>query len=64
MKHFKTGIIGCGTIFPMHAQSLIITPGVTVQAVCDIKRNLARKAAQKYKCKAYTNYKKMLAEEA
>ncbi len=63
MKRFRVGIIGCGNIFPMHAESLVNTPGVDIQAVCDIKPYRARRAAKKYKCRAYISYKKMLDEE-
>lgn len=64
MKEFKVGIIGCGNIFPMHAASLLKTPGVKIEAVCDVKAKRARKQAKNYKCKAYTDYKKMLDEES
>lgn len=63
MKKYKVGVIGCGNIFPMHAQSLVNTPGVTIQAVCDIKPGRARKAAKKYRSKAYFDYKRMLEKE-
>ena len=63
MQKFNVGIIGCGNIFPMHAQSLVNTPGVTIQAVCDIKSHRAQKAARRYKCKAYLSYKSMLDNE-
>ncbi len=62
-KLFKVGIVGCGTIFPMHAESLMNTPGVKISAVCDIKPALARKAAKKYNCRPYFNYKEMLGRE-
>jgi len=60
MDKYRVGIIGCGNIFPMHAASLIKTPGVKIQAVCDVKPIRARKQAKKYKCKAHLDYKKML----
>lgn len=63
MKPFKVGIIGCGNIFPMHAQSLVNTPGVSIKAVCDIKPKRSRSAARRYKCKPYFDYKKMLRSE-
>jgi predicted dehydrogenase len=60
---YKVGIIGCGNIFPMHAESLVNTPGVAIQAVCDIKTARAKKAAKKYRSRAYSDYKKMLDSE-
>lgn len=62
MKTLKVGIIGCGTIFPMHAQSLKNIKGVELAAVCDIKKERARSRARAYRCNYYTDYKKMLDE--
>ncbi len=61
---FNTGIVGCGNIFLMHAQSLVNTPGVRLVAVCDIRPSRARKAAKRYNCRYYLDYKKMLREES
>ncbi|MFH1996579.1 MAG: Gfo/Idh/MocA family oxidoreductase [Candidatus Omnitrophota bacterium] len=63
MKHYKAGIIGCGTIFPMHARSLLKIQGVTIAAVCDIKRKRAAERAKEYRSSYYTDYKKMFREE-
>ncbi|MDD5495890.1 MAG: Gfo/Idh/MocA family oxidoreductase [Candidatus Omnitrophica bacterium] len=63
MKQFRVGIIGCGTIFPMHAQSLKNIRSVKLVAVCDVKSARARKMAARYKCNYYTDYKKMLDKE-
>ena len=63
MRNFKVGIIGCGTIFPMHAQSLMNTRGVKLAAVCDIKKGRAAGQARKFRCNHYTNYKVMLSRE-
>ena len=64
MKKLKVGIIGCGSIFPMHAASLAKTPGVSIEAVCDIKRPRAKNSARHYRARAYFDYKKMLDKEA
>ena len=37
MKIFKVAIIGCGNIFPMHAQSVKGLENAKIVAVCDIK---------------------------
>jgi len=60
---FKVGIVGCGNIFLMHAQSLVNTPGLELSAVCDIKPYRARVAAKKYNCRYYVDYKQMLKQE-
>jgi predicted dehydrogenase len=62
-KTFRTGIIGCGTIFPMHAQSIRNIKEAKLVAVCDIKGNRAKEKAKKYGCNHYTDYKKMFARE-
>jgi len=62
MKTFRAGIIGCGTIFPMHAQSLNNIKGVKLVAVSDIKEGRAKQRAKAYRCSYYTDYKKMLDE--
>lgn len=63
MKPFRVGIIGCGTIFPMHAQSLKNVKGVKLASVCDIKLDRAKDKARRYKCDYYTDYKAMLDKE-
>ena len=63
MNTFRVGIIGCGTIFPMHAQSLKNLKGVRLVSVCDIEPKRSREKAKLYKCSHYTDYKKMLANE-
>ncbi len=63
MKTFRVGIIGCGTIFPMHAQSLKNIKGIKLVAVCDIKKNRALEKARIYRCNYYTNYKRMFDSE-
>jgi len=64
MKQFRVGIIGCGSIFPMHAASLKHTKAAEIVAICDKIPSKAKKAAKEYRCKYYTNYKKMLDEES
>ena len=60
---FKVGIVGCGNIFLMHAQSLINTPDVELVAVCDIRPFRAQRAAKRYNCHDYLDYKQMLEKE-
>lgn len=63
MKTFTAGIIGCGTIFPMHARSLKKIKGVRLAAVCDISAGRARAKAGEYNCAYYTDYRRMLRTE-
>lgn len=60
---YKVGIVGCGNIFAMHAQSLINTPNVELTTVCDIKPQRARRAARRYHCSYHLDYKQMLEKE-
>ncbi len=65
MKKLKINIIGCGNIFPMHAESIKqhCNDIAYLSSVCDIKKERAKKAAKKYNCKYYFNYKEMIAKE-
>lgn len=60
----KVGIVGCGSIFTMHATSCDYLPNSTLVAVCDIKPERAERAAKKYGCHAYTDYEEMIAKES
>lgn len=64
MKIYKAGIIGCGTIFPMHAQSLKNIKNARLAAVADIRPDRAKAGAKAYGCNFYTDYKKMLDSES
>ncbi|MDK2811484.1 MAG: UDP-N-acetyl-2-amino-2-deoxyglucuronate dehydrogenase [Petroclostridium sp.] len=59
----KAGIIGCGNIYGMHAISLNLLDDVKLAAVCDVKEERAKNAAQQYNCTYYTDYKKMIENE-
>ena len=56
----RVGIVGCGNIFTMHATSAHHLENSTIVGVCDIKPERADKAAAKYNCKAYYDYKEMI----
>ncbi len=62
MKKLKVGIIGCGTIFPMHAESIRQACGdiAGLAAVCDIKQDRLAGAGKKYNCATYANYRQMI----
>lgn len=63
MKIFKVAIIGCGNIFPMHAQSINEIENTKIVAVCDVKESRARDKAKQYNCHFYKDYKEMLLKE-
>jgi len=62
MKKLKVGIIGCGTIFPMHAESVRQScAGIAeLAAVSDIKQDRLVIAGKKYGCATYANYRQMI----
>lgn len=60
---YNAVIIGLGAIAPKHAQG-IIDSGNSIVAVCDIDKTKADVFAQKYNCKAYTDYKQMLDQQS
>ena len=59
----RVGIVGCGNIFTMHATSANHLKNAEIVGVCDIKKDRANKAAQKYNCKAYYDYKELIDKE-
>ena len=60
MKTVNFAIIGCGRIFSKHASAIKETENAKLVAVCDIIEDKAKKCAEEYKCKSYTDYKEML----
>ena len=59
----KVGIVGCGNIFTMHATSVAHLSCAKLVGVCDIKKDRADKAAAKYNCNAYYDYKDLIKKE-
>ena len=59
----RVGIVGCGNIFTMHATSANHLENAKIVGVCDIKKDRADKAAKKYNCKAYYDYKELISKE-
>ncbi len=62
-KKFKVGIIGCGTIFPMHAVPVRTNEHTEIVAVCDNKEDRAKKVAKTFNCSYYVDYKEMIDKE-
>lgn len=63
MNKVRVGIIGCGNIYPMHAQPVYDLECTELVAVCDNKEDRAKKAAERYSCKSYVDYIQMLEQE-
>ncbi|MBQ7035600.1 MAG: Gfo/Idh/MocA family oxidoreductase [Clostridia bacterium] len=63
MSMLKVGIIGCGSIFTMHATSCDHLENAKLIGVCDIKKERADAAAQKYNVPAYYDYKELIERE-
>lgn len=59
----KVGIVGCGNIFTMHSTSAHHLNNSEIVGVCDIKKDRADKAAEKYNCKAYYDYKELISKD-
>jgi len=60
MKQYRVGIIGCGSIFPMHSISVARQVNAKLVAVCDIKEERAKARASEYNCAYYLNYREMI----
>ena len=63
MSKIRVGVIGCGRISVMHLSSIKALENLELVAVCDIKRERADEAAEKYGVKAYYSYLEMLNAE-
>lgn len=63
MEKIRVGVIGCGRISVMHLVPLSLIEETELVAVCDIKRDRADAAAEKYGAKAYYSYEDMLENE-
>ncbi len=60
MEKLRVCIVGCGSIFTMHATPIDLFDDAELVGVCDIKRNRAEAAAKKFNSTAYTDYKEMI----
>src|SRR3989338_281155 len=59
----KVAVIGLGNMGKHHARNYFRLPNVELVAVCDLNQELANTTAQKFSCKAYYDYTRMLNEE-
>jgi predicted dehydrogenase len=63
MKKFNAAIIGCGNIYPMHANAIRNLEMVNLVSVCDIDPIRAKNASATYNCNYYTEFDKMIEDE-
>lgn len=56
----NVAVVGMGGIGNTHAKVYVDNPNTTLIAVCDIQKELADKAADKYKCRAFYDEEEML----
>lgn len=61
MRKIKFGIIGCGKIASRHAEH--ITAYGELTAVCDLKEDLAKGFAERFRCNYYTSIEELLKNE-
>lgn len=64
MSSVRFGIVGCGRIFPNHAQAIRRLPRAAIAAVCDVDATRAGALAERLAVPWYTSYHHMLAEES
>lgn len=65
MGKLQVAVIGCGSIAQYrHIPEYDQNPEVVIVAVCDINEERAKKTAEKYHAKAYTDYKELLNQES
>ena len=62
-KKIRVGVIGCGRISVMHLVPIHVLEMTELVACCDIKKEKADEAAEKYGAKAYYSYEEMLDNE-
>lgn len=60
MKELRSAIVGCGTIYPWHANPLQRIDGSKLVAVVDIAKERAEEAAEKYGAESFDDYQEML----
>jgi len=60
MSRVGFGIIGCGTIAPIHAEAVSGVRGARLLAVADVVEKNAKALAKRYAADAYTDYRAML----
>jgi len=60
MEKVTFGIVGCGKVGEKHANILFNNPEAELIGVSDVNKERARSLADKFNCKAFSNYDEML----
>lgn len=60
MEKLKVAVIGCGNIFPVHADVITASDKAELMAVVDIEDKKAKEASEKYDCLQFTDYHDIL----
>ncbi len=60
MAKYRVGIVGCGTIFPMHAVSVNQIDNAELVAVCDNKKERAKARGEEFSVDYFVDFKQML----
>ncbi|RAK12441.1 putative dehydrogenase [Halanaerobium saccharolyticum] len=63
MKNLNAAIVGCGSIYKVHADALIELEKVKLKYVVDIREERAKKAAEEYNCSYLLKYEELLNKE-
>ena len=62
-KKMGFGIVGCGMVSPVHADSLMEIEDASLIAVCDVVEERSKAFAEKYGCQSYADLRDMLARD-
>lgn len=63
MNKIRVAVIGCGSISVMHLDSITALDEAELVAVCDVKKDRADAAAEKYHTTAYYDYRELFEKE-
>ena len=63
MKKLRIGIIGCGTILPVHLDGIHSFEQAELKVVCDIQEDVARELGKIENCSYVSNYEDVLKDE-
>jgi UDP-N-acetyl-2-amino-2-deoxyglucuronate dehydrogenase len=64
MRKLRIGIIGCGTILPVHLDSIHSFEQAELVVVCDLNEGVAKSVARSEGCRYVTEFKEVLQDES
>lgn len=62
MKTLNAAVIGTGSMGKNHARNYFEMEGVELAAVCDSRKKIASGIADRFRCEAYSDYRKLLSD--